>query len=283
MLKVNAVIIVRYESDGIKLRDLTSILNSEHSVYVYDNSVNPCTLDDSIYYYHDQNNSGLAVALNHCIAQAIVDGIELCVYFDQDSDANLELVRGLFNSYQTIESEQHKIFAVGPRPLDPSGVPYEVHCDHDDGSDQLEAREIITSGMTFRPEVVAELDYFDVRLYLDLVDFELCWRAREKGFKVYVDNTLYMPHEVGYDVIKFFGRSLPLSSPLRNYYQMRNLVFLLSHNRKKLGIRVVYYFFRRVFNVLLNILLADHRKERISYNWQGVVDGIKGKMGKKAK
>lgn len=280
---MNAVIIVRYELEGRKLRDLTSILNSEYSVYVYDNSVNPCALDDSIYYYHDQNNSGLAVALNHCIAQAIRDGIELCVYFDQDSDANLDLVRGLFNSYQTIESMGKKVFAVGPRPIDPLGVPYEIHCNYDDASDQLEAREIITSGMTFRPETVRELEYFDEDLYLDLVDFELCWRAREKGLKVYVDKTLYMPHEVGYDVIKFFGRSLPLSSPLRNYYQMRNLVFLLRQSRRKLGVRVVYYFFRRIFNVFLNILLADHRKERIFYNWQGAVDGFKGKMGKKAK
>lgn len=276
---MSAVIIVRYESDLDSFEKMVETLSKFYSVYVFDNSKNICNLSSDIYYHHSPNNDGLAVALNHCIEKAIDDGETVCVYFDQDSEIDTELIDNLLTSFNGLDTSS--AFALGPQPVSPEGDNYEVHLvDKNSSENIVEATEIITSGMTFNLRMAKEIGLFDEKLFLDLVDFEICWRAREKGLKVFVDRKIPMNHQVGNGSFKLFGRVFPLSSPLRNYYQMRNLVYISLKGERRSKIRVIYFLSRRIINFLLNLIFADNRWSRFKYNLMGLRDALLGRMGK---
>lgn len=278
---VSAVIIVRYESDIDSFERIVRKLSEKYSVYVFDNSKSICKLPADVYYYHAPNNDGLAVALNHCINKALDDGETTCVYFDQDSEVCRELIDSLISRFKRLESSHSSIFALGPQPVSPTGELYEIHPIDSFSSDNvIEASEIITSGMTFNPKVAKEIGLFDEKLFLDLVDFEACWRARDKGFKVFVDKSILMNHEVGSGSFRFLGRLFPVSSPLRNYYQMRNVLYVSLNSARGSKVRVIYFLSRRVANFLLNLIFANNRWLRFKYNLVGVKDALFGRMGK---
>jgi rhamnosyltransferase len=65
----------------------------------------------------------------------------------------------------------------------------------------FKASEIITSGMTFRLQDIKDIGYFDEDLFLDMVDFDICWRALANGKLIAVDKDIKMPHEVGINTI----------------------------------------------------------------------------------
>ncbi len=278
---MNAVLVVRYEISSNIFSELIFEISKKFKVYVYDNSKVGLNLGGSaIYYFHDPDNGGLAKAINHCVNQAISDGVEQLVYFDQDSRLNLELISDLFSSYDRVLKKHPNLFVLGPQPVMVDGDFYPIKLEKEIDNDLFGASEIITSGMVFKPFFVRELGYFDEDLFLDLVDFEICWRARAAGMLVAVDRRIKMVHEVGEATIKIPFRVLPVSSPVRNYYQLRNMLYLAIYKYNYSKSKVFYYLLRRAFNIFINLIFSDNKLLRLKYNYCGVKDAIKNKMGK---
>jgi rhamnosyltransferase len=282
MLKVKkCIIIVRYENNkACFIKNITEI-SKYYRIYVYDNSRESLELNiNNIYYFHDELNNGLAVAINHCVDVALAEGIINAIYFDQDSKTNIELIDSLFNSYDYLQLKHNNIFAVGPQPVMDSGVEYPVRISKNMECNYFYATEIITSGMTFKLEDIKDIGYFDEDLYLDLVDFDICWRANKNNLKTIIDKNIKMLHEVGINTINVPFRPLPVSSPIRNYYQIRNILFVALHKEKKSLFIVLYYLLRKSVNISLNLIFADNRLLRLKYSYMGIRDAVLKKMGK---
>jgi len=276
-----AVIIVRYENDAeIFIKNMFEL--SKHlKVYIYDNSKENISMEhDNIYYYHDGSNGGLAKAINHSIDVAIADNKEYAVYFDQDSTINILMIKNLFNSYDKLKQKYSELFVIGPQPVMVDNSNYPVRALKEIDDNYFTASEIITSGMTFKLSDIKDIGYFSLELFLDMVDFEICWRARDKGMKIVIDKKIKMVHEVGTNTIKIPFKILPISSPIRNYYQMRNVLYCAMYQTKKSKLTVAYYMLRRFVNVFINILFVDNRLLRLKYNYQGFIDAFKKNMGK---
>jgi GT2 family glycosyltransferase len=109
-----------------------------------------------------------------------------------------------------------------------------------------------------------------------MVDFDICWRALANGKLIAVDKDIKMPHEVGINTIKIPFKILPISSPIRNYYQMRNVLYCAMYKNKKSKFIIL----RRFVNVVINLLFADKKFLRLKYNFQGIKDAINKNMGK---
>jgi len=278
---MKSVIVVRYESDELLFISKIKSILSKYSVYVYDNSKVGLDVNlDGLYYFHDSSNSGLAVAINHCVRHAVEDGVKLCIYFDQDSSIDIELVDSLFESYSNLKFIDPTLCFLGPQPVMSDGTLYPVKVNQNFKDNYYDATEIITSGMTFIPHDVADLDFFDEDLFLDMVDFEICWRAKSQGKKVCIDRSILMMHEVGEKSITLPFRSVPISSPKRNYYQIRNMLYLALYKNNKGSLIVMYYLARRILNILINMVFADQRLIRLKYNYCGIRDAFKKRMGK---
>lgn len=276
-----AIIIVRYENDEQLFIKSMVKLSQYIKVYIYDNSVKKIIINhENIYYYHDNTNGGLAKAINHCVDVAIKDGKEYSVYFDQDSTIDIEMIKSLFTSYKKMKKKYSNLFVIGPQPVMSDGDEYPVKVLEKLDDRFFNASEIITSGMTFKLSDIVNVGYFSLDLFLDMVDFEICWRARSQGMKVIVDKHITMIHEVGNDTIKIPFKILPVSSPIRNYYQTRNVLYLTFYKNKNNFFSILYYVLRRIVNISINMIFADNRLKRFKYNYQGFVDAINKNMGK---
>lgn len=281
-MKTNqSIIIVRYENNPELFKKSISEISKLAKVYIYDNSKVGMEFDDeNIYYFHDETNGGLARAINHVVDVALADGKELAVYFDQDSTIDISMIQKLFESYDKLKEKYTELFVVGPQPTMPDGGNYPIKLGENFYKNYYKASEIITSGMTFRLQDIKDIGYFDEDLFLDMVDFDICWRAVENGKLVVVDRDIKMPHEVGTNTIKIPFKILPISSPIRNYYQMRNVLFCALYKNKKSKFTVTYYMLRRFVNVLINLIFADKKLLRLQYNIKGIKDAINKNMGK---
>jgi rhamnosyltransferase len=88
-----------------------------------------------------------------------------------------------------------------------------------------------------------------------------------------------MTHDLGDGVATFFGRNLPVHSPLRYYYMLRNGVWVLR--QPWIGWRWRVIDIRRLFlmYVVFSFFVGDRFK-----NWKmmslGLFHGLCGRMGK---
>lgn len=278
----NAIIIVRYENNPVIFLDNIINLSELSKIYIYDNSKIALNIEkkNNIYYFHDASNGGLAKAINHCIDVALLDGKEIAVYFDQDSTIDINLINRLVQSYSRYKKKYKNLFALGPQPTMPNGRDYPIKLFKNLEDSLYSATEIITSGITFELQTIKDIGYFDENLFLDMIDFEICWRAREKEMLIAVDKSIKMPHEVGIKTINLPFKVLPISSPIRNYYQMRNMLYLALYKYKKNKITILYYILRRFINIIINMLFADKKMLRLKYNYLAIKDAISKRMGK---
>jgi rhamnosyltransferase len=281
MTSHQSIIIVRYENNPELFKKSITEISKLAKVYIYDNSKVGMEFDDvNIYYFHDETNGGLAKAINHLVDVALAEGKELAVYFDQDSSIDTNIIQKLFTSYKNLKSKYDNLFVVGPQPVMSNGNNYPIRLGENFYKNYYKANEIITSGMTFKLQDVKDIGYFDEDLFLDMVDFDICWRAIENGKLVVVDRDIKMPHKVGINTIKIPFKILPISSPIRNYYQMRNVLYCALYKNKKSKVIVAYYMLRRFVNVVINLMFADEKLLRLKYNIKGIKDAINKNMGK---
>lgn len=281
MQQNNSILVVRYENNQEIFKKNILELSKHYKVYIYDNSKIGMSFENTdVYYFHDETNGGLARAINHCVDVALDDGINIMVYFDQDSTIDTKLIDALMQSYTRYKEKYKNLFLLGPQPTMVDGRDYPIKLSRQIEDNLYSATEIITSGMTFEPKAIKDIGYFDEDLFLDMVDFEICWRARGKGMLVAVDKNIKMAHEVGINTIKLPFKILPISSPIRNYYQMRNVLYLALYKHKKSKITIFYYLLRRFANVIINMLFADEKIIRLKYNYLAIKDAISKKMGK---
>lgn len=284
IIPYRGIIVVRYECEEIPFVERVNNLSKSFNIYIFDNSKNFINFSsDKIFYMHDPTNPGLAYGLNRCVTRAAIDRVDACIYFDQDSNATEQLANALFASFAHLILIEPDTILLGPQPLMSNGMDYPVSLKSEVHEGYRFATEIITSGMTFKSQDIISMGFFSEALFLDVIDFEFCWRALMYGKKIFVDHRIRMPHEVGNRSIKLPFKILPISSPFRNYYQTRNIIYLAlngCHGSKSI---VLYYIGRRFVNVFINLIFADSRLLRLKYNILGVWDALTGRMGKRLK
>lgn len=221
-------------------------------------------------------NFGIAKAQNIGISKAKELGCEYVVFFDQDSDITGLFVDNLLQQYVKLQKKNPRIAIMGPIIINKdSNEEYIsflfkakktkdnlVYCDN-----------IISSGSIVSIKILDDIGYLDESLFIDYVDFELCWRAIAKGYCCCRNYNVKLFHKIGTDK-KVLGRSTSISSPFRFYYQFRNYFILckrayvpLSWKLKK-TINLSYRFF------FYPIALKGGRIY-LKYMLRGIKDGIR--------
>ncbi len=174
-----------------------------------------------------QSNLGIAKAQNRGIEKAKELGYKYVCFFDQDSNIPSDLVVSLFNEYRLLKLSGIKIGGLGPslREIN-TGKLYKGFETHSDNPKEVSC--LISSGTLTDMSVIDDVGFFSDELFIDLVDHEWCWRAKSKGYKLFISSKNILQHQVGRKTINFLGYPILISAPFRYYYQYRNTLWLIK-------------------------------------------------------
>lgn len=217
------------------------------------------------------NNLGIAAAQNIGIIKGIEEKTDYFVFFDQDSQIKSDMIVGLQDSFEEI-SKSTKLAAVGPVFYDPDynfiypqiklkPILGRERIIPSDNEDPIEVSFIISSGTFTSAEVINDIGLMNEELFIDYVDTEWCLRALDKKYKFYALPKVKMAHTIGDDKIKFLLWNLPVHSPWRRYFRMRNMYVLFSLKYVPFSMK-----FREFFiNSAHQFLIIMSRPKKISY------------------
>ena len=288
MCKV-AAIIVSYNPDSNLFDSINLLLNQVEKVIIVDNgskekyvkyikSIN----EDKIEIILNKENLGVATALNIGVRKALENGYEWILTMDQDSKASPDMVKKMFNVYNSINREERKdILSIFPNFVDERIQSIEENSNMN-SYEYVDAD--ITSGNLLRKEVFEKVGFFDDSLFIDLVDTDFCMRLNEKGIKMIKIRDAVLYHSLGESkTIKGILGSFNTwnHSALRRYYMTRNRFYIwekykglnsFTLNRDK-------KLFKKEF---VKIILGEKDKvNKIKMVLRGYKDykkGIKGKL-----
>lgn len=113
-------------------------------------------------------------------------------------------------------------------------------------------------------------------LFIDMVDFEWCWKVNSKKMKIFYIKELVIEHTLGDKPEYVFGRKVSVRNDIRYYYLIRNCVYL-SLTTKFLPRKAKIFMFVNAIEYLLGYLFLANKKGLMV---KAFVNGIKGKLGK---
>lgn len=166
-------------------------------------------------------NIGTAGGLNNLLEHAARSGVTWLVYFDQDSI----LAEGYGKYLYGLDYCAADVAMVGSRYVHPG---QEAAPASSSEAMLTETQFLIASGTAMRTSALLDVDGFDRRMFLDVVDHEICMRLRRFGWRLMVDDARVMTHEIGEHSAIVLRRVRISRHPLWRRYQMwRNSMILL--------------------------------------------------------
>lgn len=281
---IGAIIVVYQPNLALTERLLTRVYGQTKHVVIVDNSPKPHDFRKVIEHYtylHFPQNIGIAGAHNQGIIYLIKLGCEYALLLDQDSIIPTDMVFNLSSLLKASKKLKHDIVAIGPR----------IHCSFTDKTersviqkeifeyeDLVGVTQIIASGMMIDLSAIDEIGLKDESLYIDGVDHEWCWRARHMNLSIARAKKVEMIHRLGDSRSKFVGITYKVGSPIRLYYQFRNILLLSRRSYVP-----TYWKFRCLtlmpIRFFLNAVMQPQRGLRFSYMIKGIFDGLLGKSG----
>ena len=206
----------------------------------------------------NQENLGLAIALNQGLAVVKDMGASHVMLLDQDSQPPVGMGHSLAVQLETLKNTGEPYAAIGPTLLDrKAGAALHSSSDVEASIDKsiIDWPSIATSGTVIDMAALEMIGDMRDDLFIDGIDHEWCHRARSKGFRVGASTRITMPHDMGDDGIIFFGRYRPIHrSPSRHYYIVRNTLRLaqLSYISRKWRVKEIAKLLYRIPAYILN-------------------------------
>ena len=276
--KITAII-VTYNTNLEQIEKSLNCLKIQCKVVVVDNSTQKsiadgireiCLLSD-VECLSLGENLGIAQAQNIGISFARQHGATDVLLMDDDSLAPSTLVNQLLEA--RAGSEAYPL-VVSARTIGVSGKDLSNR-----SSISIKGLTICTaltsSGTLIPLSVFDRVGDFDESLFIDCVDFEWGWRAIDAKVTLALCDNVFIQHRLGESAR--LGFRIP--SPIRHYYQYRNVFRMIRKSKAPLRWRVEQSI-KLPVKILLIALLADRRITRLRYAAWGILDSINGRWGK---
>ena len=286
-----AAIIVSYNPDKNLLDSVNLLISQVEKIIIVDNgSIEEKRKDISsikdidnerIEIIFNEENLGIATALNIGVREALKQGFNWILTMDQDSKASKDMVEKMFEVYNNIDKKERKsILSIFPNFVDERIQSIEENSVMNT-YEYVDAD--ITSGNLVKAEVFDKVGFFDDSLFIDLVDTDFCMRLNEKNIKMIKVRDAILYHSLGesQSVKSIFGKfNTSNHSALRRYYMTRNRFYIwekykdlnsFTLNRDK-------KLFKKEF---IKIILGEKDKvNKIKMVFKGYKDYKKGIRGK---
>jgi rhamnosyltransferase len=240
------------------------------------------------------SNFGIAKAFNIGIEAAISEGATHVLLSDQDSQPSFDMVSGLVRAEIELKKSGVPLAAIGPSftninsgdlfpfLVDVKGSLFFGRRSASPEHPHIEALTLISSGTLISVAAIKAIGLMREDFFIDSVDTEWCYRARALGYRLYGTAWATMLHRMGDSSLRvwYFGWFRANAySPLRVYYQIRNLVRL-----HYLGYKGIRWRIRNIWSILgifyFHVLYGKNRLEALRMAFRGLSDAFGGRMGK---
>lgn len=232
-------------------------------------------------------NTGIAHAQNIGIERALAENYSYIAFFDQDSTIDDDYINKQLQVFSALKGQHVKLAAIGPAFVDKKhGFHYKiVNIDRYGRRTKIDTQQlqqpfaaslIISSGSLVSAEALRAIGPMDERFFIDYVDTEWCLRAHDRGYVIYVNPQVQMLHAIGDNSLKLLRWRVPVHSPFRRYYRIRNAFFLLKmpHVPALLAMREIAF---NLVHQLVLILCGQNKMAYVRSLWRGLRDGLNGK------
>jgi rhamnosyltransferase len=227
----------------------------------------------------NEDNLGIATALNLGVQWAQSKGYRWVALFDQDSTPPPTFIDTMLRAYDT-SPRRDRIALLVPRYIDSRRGIALPAVYAEDGSLQV----AMTSGSLMPISIVSHEGWFEDSLFIGGVDYEYCLRLRSSGYSVEECTDAVLLHapadftECTVKGVRLFSTSN--YSAGRRYYRERNTIWMI----RKYWTRYPAFFMGMLSDSVkdgVKILLAEtEKRQKVYYMALGVRDGLLGKMGR---
>lgn len=271
--------IITYNPDINRLKEnLHAVLNQVDKVLIIDNGSdnvqeikNYLKNTANVIFIVNHENRGVACALNQEAKYALENGYGWLLSLDQDS----VIPDGLVDEYQKyIDNSEIGMICCKIKDRNFGELDYNAKIT---GGTEI-VPTCITSASMIRLSAWNKVGGYYEPLFIDSVDFDICYSLRKAGYKILRTNDIALLHEVGHGrKVHFLGkdRQLVNHSPIRYYYIFRNGLFV-ARRHGYLASMIKHY----IFTFLIINLYEKNKIAKDIMIIKGLWHFAKGKLGK---
>src|SRR6266850_5444182 len=274
-----AVIVTFHPDDAISER-IASIRHQVHEVLIVDNNsdrvafnlLQRLSLEPSMHLIRNEENVGIASALNQGVRWAIQRGYPCALLLDQDTVPASCMVDSLIEAYEAFPRKD-RLALIGSNYEDPHSHTNLPQFHPQDDRVWEERKTVITSGTLLFLAAHERIGPFRDEFFIDCVDLEYCLRARSKGFKVIVTSKPLMIHVIGQPTQhRLPWREIGLSNHnhIRRYYMIRNHIDLVKKYALREPAWVLASLWRRFKSIIVLSLFEEDRLAKVRYSAMGL-------------
>jgi rhamnosyltransferase len=287
-------LLVTYHPDAEFPVRLRGIARQVGAVVIVDNGsaeaevamLRECAADPAVALVLNSENRGVACAMNAGIERAALLGYSWVLLLDQDSLVESDMVETLCAVRESFPDRKH-LAIVGSNFWEKHRRTPKANRFDSCGAQWDEVAAVISTGSLLSLPAFSDIGPFREEFFIDYVDTEYCLRARAKGYRVLKTRRPLMFHSIGSPTqhrLLWMKKWTSNHSADRRYYIARNhTVMVRECGRYMLGSWVLISFFS-CFKAWKRIALYEQSKRsKIAAVYLGWRDGIRGKMGPRAK
>lgn len=272
-----AGVVILYHPDKKVFENIEQYRDALDILFVLDNTENPSESTahffssfSNVKYIAFHENMGLSYALNYALR--IASGYSYLLTMDQDS----------YFSKDMLEKYKLHIQQCENNPGFSNIAMYAVHYSGSKSENDKKKKYVIaaiTSGSILNVKIATMLGGFDENLFIDEVDDEFCYRAKNAGYKVLYFGDIELIHHLGHpQQYSFFKYQFTVLNhgPIRKYYIIRNRLYVAEKFPW-----IKYYYVRKNLKMIVKILLFENdKKSKMKYILRGIRDYKRKRMGK---
>lgn len=287
-----ATVVVAYNPDLLRLREIVhSALEATQRIIIVNNGDDvlaevPGLVLPGVSIIHNKENVGIAEALNLGIQAAFAEEeISQVLLLDHDSRLSAAAIIELHQVLEELRADGCSRAIAGAYYTNhETGLPAitlratglrVVRAPLDLGARYEAVDMVITSGSMLTRDAWDCVGPMDAALFIDLVDLDWCLRARTRGVKVVICSRAGMDHELGKGMRTFFGKPIVRHEPIRNYYFIRNSLWLARRPWTPIAWALNLVWRAAAISVLYPMIM-DERRARLRFVLKGLRDGLNG-------
>jgi len=274
--------IVLYNPDIVRLREnIESVINQVDQIIIVDNFSNNyfeieqlLKMYNGVFLIRNYSNEGIAMALSQIMNHSINANANWVLTLDQDSVCESDLVSRYLKF-----SVDKKIGLMTCRIQD-RNFNIDEYFSH---SDEFKCvNTCITSGSFMNVDAYKNSNGYDIKMFIDKVDFDICFSLREIGYKIIKINYLGLLHEVGQGkIVNLLGKNYTVFNHpyTRRYYRARNGIYIARKHLKKIGIKKYFSCILKEFRELAIVFIfEDNKLKKLFFGIKGLLNGFSIKI-----
>ncbi|MGN8738912.1 glycosyltransferase [Bilifractor sp. HCP3S3_D3] len=185
----------------------------------------------SVIYTTVHKNLGLSGAFNRVLKDDKYGwkAEDYVIFFDQDSSIKEDHISTLVAEYKKLLKKKIKVGCLIPSIFNLSSNQYYQQAKLQKlGGRTYVTDAVQTSSMLTRYGVLRSIGFWNEDLFLDLCDWDLCWRMQSHSYKVCYTEKVTFSHRIGSKEVSAGVVRAKEGAPIREYYQTRDCLKLIG-------------------------------------------------------